>query len=130
MAATRAIAAPPPATAFGEDAYRGIWLKAAALMESLGRNRSLVDGNKRLAWTGTWFFLGINGHPLDEPLDDDAAEKFVIDVVTGALDVGSHRGDLALLQGLRPPADHRAEARKTPIAVATAIGIDASRPNP
>lgn len=46
-------------------------------MESLGRNHALVDGNKRLAWTATWLFLGINGHPLGEPLDEDAAEQFV-----------------------------------------------------
>ncbi len=56
-------------------------------MESLGRNHALVDGNKRLAWTATWLFLGINGHPLGEPLDEDAAEQLVIEVVTGKLEL-------------------------------------------
>jgi death-on-curing protein len=56
-------------------------------MESLGRNHALVDGNKRLAWNATWFFLGLNGHPLGEPLDEDAAELFVVDVVTGKLEL-------------------------------------------
>jgi len=77
----------PQSSVFGQDAYPGIWEKAAALMESLGRNHALVDGNKRLAWTAAWLFLGINGHPLGEPLDEDAAEQFVIEVVTGELEL-------------------------------------------
>ena len=77
----------PQSLVFGQDAYPGVWEKAAALMESLGRNHALVDGNKRLAWTATWLFLGINGHPLGEPLDEEAAEQFVIEVVTGKLEL-------------------------------------------
>lgn len=77
----------PRTTVFGQDAYPGIWEKAAALMESLGRNHALVDGNKRLSWTAAWLFLDLNGHPLGEPLDTDAAEQFVVDVVTGKLEV-------------------------------------------
>lgn len=77
----------PQSSVFGQDAYPGVWEKAAALMESLGRNHALVDGNKRLAWTATWFFLGINDHPLGEPLDEDASEQFVIEVVTGKLEL-------------------------------------------
>lgn len=80
-------AARPRSTVFGQDAYPEVWEKAAALMESLGRNHALIDGNKRLAWTATWFFLGLNGFSLREPLDEDAAEPFVIDVVTGKLEV-------------------------------------------
>ena len=77
----------PQSSVFGQHAYPGVWEKAAALMESLGRNHALVDGNKRLAWTATWLFLGINGHPLGEPLDEDAAEQFVVEVVTGKLEL-------------------------------------------
>jgi death-on-curing protein len=80
-------AARPKTTVFGHDAYPGVREKAAALMESLGRNRALVDGNKRLAWNATWLFLGLNGHLLREPLDEDIAEQFVIDVVTGKLEL-------------------------------------------
>jgi len=80
-------AARPKTTVFGHDAYPGIWEKTAALMESLGRNHCLIDGNKRLAWNATWLFLGLNGHELHDPLDEDAAEQFVIDVVTGKLEV-------------------------------------------
>jgi death on curing protein len=77
----------PQTTVFGQDAYPGIWEKAASLMESLGRNHALIDGNKRLAWTATWLFLGLNGHLLAEPLDEDMAEQFVHDVVTGKLEI-------------------------------------------
>lgn len=80
-------AARPKTTVFGQDAYPGIWEKAAALMESLGRNHALVDGNKRLAWNATWLFLGLNGYALREPLDEDLAEQFVVDVVTGKLEI-------------------------------------------
>lgn len=41
-------AARPAASAFREDAYGDIWLKAAALLQSLVKNHPLVDGNKRL----------------------------------------------------------------------------------
>ncbi|WP_149824843.1 type II toxin-antitoxin system death-on-curing family toxin [Streptomyces tailanensis] len=72
---------------FGADAYPDVWLKAAALMESLARNRALVDGNKRIAWYATWVFLHMNGHPLDAEFDVDEAEQFVLDVCQCALDV-------------------------------------------
>ncbi len=92
-------AARPRTTVFGQDAYPGIWEKAAALMESLGRNHALVDGNKRLAWTATWLFLGLNGHVLREPLDEDSAEQFVVDVVTGKLEIAQ------IATGLLPYAE-------------------------
>lgn len=92
-------AARPKTTVFGQDAYPGIWEKAAALMESLGRNHALVDGNKRLAWTATWLFLGLNGHVLREPLDEDLAEQFVTDVVTGKLEIAQ------IATGLLPYAE-------------------------
>jgi death on curing protein len=56
-------------------------------MESLGRNDALTDGNKCLAWTATWPFLGLNGQGLRGPLDEDTAERFVIDVITGKLEI-------------------------------------------
>ncbi|MFC9116369.1 MULTISPECIES: type II toxin-antitoxin system death-on-curing family toxin [Streptomyces] len=77
----------PQSSVFGQDAYPDVWQKAAALMESLARNHALVDGNKRLAWYATWVFLHMNGHPLDPEFDVDEAERFVLDVCQGALDV-------------------------------------------
>ena len=44
-----------------------------------------MDGNKRLTWNATWFFLGVNGHPLAEPLDEEAAFQFVYDLIRGRL---------------------------------------------
>lgn len=77
----------PQSSVFGQDAYPDVWQKAAALMESLARNRALVDGNKRIAWYATWVLLHMNGHPLDSNFDVDDAERFVLDVCQGALDV-------------------------------------------
>ncbi|MEU0632224.1 Fic family protein [Streptomyces sp. NPDC005989] len=77
----------PQASVFGQDAYPDVWQKAAALMESLARNHALVDGNKRIAWYATWVFLHINGHRLSADFDVDAAEKFVLDVCQGVLDM-------------------------------------------
>ncbi|MCX4477304.1 Fic family protein [Streptomyces cellulosae] len=77
----------PQSSVFGQDAYPDVWQKAAALMESLARNHALVDGNKRLAWYATWVFLHMDGHPLDPQFDVDEAERFVLDVCQGELDV-------------------------------------------
>ncbi|MBD3005723.1 MULTISPECIES: type II toxin-antitoxin system death-on-curing family toxin [unclassified Streptomyces] len=77
----------PQASVFGQDAYPDVWQKAAALMESLARNHALVDGNKRLSWYATWVFLHINGHPLHVDFDVDEAERFVLSVCQGELDV-------------------------------------------
>jgi death-on-curing protein len=72
-------------SAFGEDAYPTLPLKAAALLHSLARNHSLVDGSKRLAWLATVVFLDLNG---EEPvLTDDAAFALVMEVSQGLLDV-------------------------------------------
>jgi death-on-curing protein len=50
-----------PQTTLGpEDAYPTIWLKAAALLQSIVANHALVDGNKRLGWVATAVFLEIN----------------------------------------------------------------------
>jgi death-on-curing protein len=76
----------PRATAFGLDAYPTLLSKAAALMQSLARNHSLVDGNKRTAWAAAWTFLTINGTELSTSFDIDAAELLVLDVATGTED--------------------------------------------
>ncbi len=54
----------PRQSAFGEDAYLTIFLKAAALMQSLAENQSFVDGNKRIAWFAAKAFLSLNGYKL------------------------------------------------------------------
>jgi len=76
----------PRATAFGLDAYPTLLTKAAALMQSLARNHSLIDGNKRTAWAAAWTFLTINGTELSSSFDIDAAELLVLGVATGTED--------------------------------------------
>jgi death-on-curing protein len=74
----------PAASVFGEDAYPTIHEKAAALLESLVKNRALIDGNKRLGWVAMRLFYGYNGYTISASED----EKFdlVIAVATGELD--------------------------------------------
>lgn len=64
----------PQANAFGGDAYDTIWVKAAALCQSIDHYQSLVDGNERLAWLVTKVFLAINGQHLQAT--SDAGEHF------------------------------------------------------
>ncbi len=74
----------PQATAFGEDAYKELDEKAAALLHSLARNHALVDGNKRLGLAAIIAFYGLNGRRL--ALSNDAAYELVMAVATGQLD--------------------------------------------
>ena len=76
-------AARPRSSAFGEDAYPTIELKAAALMHSVAANQCLDDGNRRLAFLATVVFLDINGCAVD--LTDDEAFSVTMDVASGQL---------------------------------------------
>lgn len=80
-----AAVARPQSSAFGEDAYPTVELKAAALLHSIVTNHALVDGNKRLGWLATTVFLDLNGAAVD--LDDDAAFRLVMDVAEGGIRV-------------------------------------------
>ncbi len=55
----------PRTVLYGQQAYPELDLKAAALMESIVRNRALVDGNKRLGWLATVVFFGLDDVGLD-----------------------------------------------------------------
>ena len=61
----------PQTTVGGEDAYPTIWLKAAALLQSVVANHALVDGNKRLGWLSAAVFLEINDASVTEASNDD-----------------------------------------------------------
>jgi death on curing protein len=78
-------AARPATVAFGMEAYGDLWTKAAALLQSVNGNHSIIDGNKRLAWTAARVFLTINEVPL-LPVDVDQAEAFMLAVVKHELD--------------------------------------------
>jgi death-on-curing protein len=75
----------PRSSAFGEDAYPTVTLKAAALLHSLANNHALVDGNKRLAWLATVVFLDINGWATS--LDDDEAFDLVWEIAGTSIGV-------------------------------------------
>lgn len=75
----------PRSSAFGEDAYPTLALKAAALLHSLTNNHPLVDGNKRLAWLCTVVFCDLNG--FAPALEDDAAFDLVWDVASSPIEL-------------------------------------------
>lgn len=80
-----AAAARARSSAFGEDAYPTLELKAAALMHSICRNHALVDGNKRLALLATVTFMRVNGRQLT--LSQDEAFELVMRVADGSADL-------------------------------------------
>lgn len=82
----------PMSSAWGEDAYPDLHTKAA-IMESIGRNHALVDGNKRLCWAAGVVFLPLNGSPVEAPFDD--AHDLVVGICTGR--VGIEESARALL---------------------------------
>ncbi|MEZ5296153.1 MAG: Fic family protein [Ilumatobacteraceae bacterium] len=61
----------PQTTVGGEDAYPTMWLKAAALLQSVVGNHALVDGNKRLGWLSVAVFLEINDLSVAAASNDD-----------------------------------------------------------
>ena len=54
----------PQASFEGNDLYSDIYSKAAALMDSLIRNHSFIDGKKRTAIPAAALFLHLNGVSL------------------------------------------------------------------
>jgi death-on-curing protein len=83
-------AARPRITVFGEPAYPDLLSQAAALMHSLVRNHTLVDGNKRLAWSAMRVFLLLHDVNLDYNIDD--AEQMVLRAARGEDDVSDIAG--------------------------------------
>ena len=75
----------PGSSAFGEDAYPSIELKASALLYSLTKNHALVDGNKRIAWLVTVVFLRMN--EMYCGLTDEDAFSLVWDIASGHLEL-------------------------------------------
>jgi death on curing protein len=72
-------------TAFGQDAYPTIELKAAALIHSICRSHALVDGNRRLALLAGVTFLRANGRRV--ALSQDEAFDLIMRVAEGSADV-------------------------------------------
>jgi death-on-curing protein len=74
----------PHTTIGGEDAYPTMWLKAAALLQSVVGNHALVDGNKRLGWLSVAVFLEINDVSVAAASNDDVY-ALVMQVAQGEL---------------------------------------------
>jgi death-on-curing protein len=70
---------------FGNDAYPGLFLKAAALLHSLVKNHALFDGNKRIAWSATFVFLGLNGFEII--VERQAGVEFMLACARGDLEL-------------------------------------------
>lgn len=65
----------PAAVVWGVEAYEGLHLKAAALLDALNRSHPLLDGNKRLSWTMTDVLYRLNGFRL--VADPHEVDRFV-----------------------------------------------------
>jgi death-on-curing protein len=77
----------PRSSAFGEDAYQTIDLKAAALLHSLTKNHALVDGNKRIAWLSTVVFCDLNDDASN--LTDNEAFDLVREIASSHMEVAT-----------------------------------------
>lgn len=69
----------PKQSVFGEDAYTTIFSKAAALLESIAKNHSFANANKRTGFACMVYFLYMNGYEFR--MDEKQAEDFAVDVV-------------------------------------------------
>ncbi|MCG7333142.1 type II toxin-antitoxin system death-on-curing family toxin [Salinicoccus roseus] len=69
----------PKQSMFGEDLYPGIYLKAAALFESLTQNHPFHNANKRTGFAAMKQFLWVNGY--DFRASEQEAEDFTVYVV-------------------------------------------------
>ena len=71
----------PLTVLMGQEAYPTIWLKLAALLDSVQRNHPLLDGNKRLGYLLVSLILRGNG--LDEShVSDDAWYELIVEVAS------------------------------------------------
>lgn len=92
-------AARPRITVFGDPAYPDLFYQAGALLHSLVRH-TLVDGNKRLAWSAARVFLLMNDVDLEYDVDD--AEQLVLRAARGEDDVAVIASWLSARAELRP----------------------------
>lgn len=69
----------PQHSAFGEDAYVGVFEKAAALLHSIANNHGFRDGNKRTAMAAAIYYLSLNG--ITVTITNKEYESFMLHVV-------------------------------------------------
>ena len=83
LAALESAVAQPRASFGGDDLYRDLIEKAAALGFSLVMNHPFVDGNKRVGHAAMETFLILNGSELDAPVDEQ--EQAMLELAAGRL---------------------------------------------
>ena len=91
----------PQTTVARNDAYPTIWLKAAALLQSIVGNHALIDGNKRLGWLATAVFLEINGASVAAAANDDVYD-LVMHIASSKSNVAKIADQLQRLHGSPP----------------------------
>ncbi|MDQ0257550.1 death-on-curing protein [Evansella vedderi] len=69
----------PKQSVFGRDAYPSVYEKAAALFESLAKNRAFHNANKRTALASLIVFLKINHYRWTMGIEEE--QDFTVDVV-------------------------------------------------
>ncbi len=69
----------PQSTFGGEDLYKGMFLKAAALLQSLLMNHPFLDGNKRTALASTGIFLRMNMYELINKHEEEVSFAVRVD---------------------------------------------------
>lgn len=102
-----AAVARPTTTAFGQDAYPTLALKAAALLHSVARNHAFANGNKRTATVAAIFMLEVNGQRVDWQPED--ALTMILDTAQGKQSLESFVKWLRLRpcpSAPKPDADH------------------------
>ena len=79
--ALEAAVSQPFQTFGGEDLYKGVIAKAAALAFFLASNHPFVDGNKRIAHAALEVTLILNGFELEAPVE--AQESVMLRLASG-----------------------------------------------
>ncbi|GAP47054.1 fic family toxin-antitoxin system, toxin component [Streptomyces azureus] len=74
------------ARAMERDIYGSVYLKAAALLQTLAKLPCLEHSNEAFAWHSTEAYLDLNGRRLDYPPKEAVA--LVRDAASGAMGVG------------------------------------------
>lgn len=75
----------PKANFDGRNLYNSLFDKAAALMQSILKNHSFLDGNKRTALSSAAIFLKTNGWNLKNTHNEEV--KFAVEVDTENLSI-------------------------------------------
>lgn len=96
-----AAVARPASSAFGEDAYKTIQEKVAAMMHSVARNHPFTDGNKRTATMATIFMLHVNGYDVNWSAEE--ALDIILQLAEGKLDMPQFAQWLPIKDGQSSP---------------------------